>query len=118
MRARTKIIGAVEIIAMNLLFVCIGTSGVLAYYYFDSRPKHPRPDLNQSCPLEIHGRTVYLTPAEKSVINCLLFIGVASGVFAMGWALCFWSRLSAFVEEIKHKKGADNGAETPKRGHH
>jgi hypothetical protein len=92
-----KVIVAVPVTLMALAFICMITSGILSYYYVHSKPERPRPDINLTCPLEIHGWTVYLTPTEKSLLNWLLFVSVGSGASALVWILCFWNRLSALV---------------------
>lgn len=65
----------------SVLFMLVWIGGVLSFYYFGEAYKNgsPAPTVSQTEPLDNHGHTVYVTPAEKRRLDRLQavsFVGI------------------------------------------
>ena len=60
----------------TVAFVLVWVCGVASFYFFGTafRSGSPEPKISQSEPLEDHGKTVYVTPAEKHRVHTLQLI--------------------------------------------
>ena len=77
-------------VAYTVVFMLMWVCGVASFYFFGTAFKNgsPEPTATQTEPLEDHGKTVYVTPAEKQRVHALqLVAGVGFPVVFIGGAI-------------------------------
>ena len=75
------------VLLIGTAFASFGTNLYFQFYYKDNAPREPH--LDNIYPLNVHGRTVYLTQEESSQLDKLMLVAVLSGMGAIGCNLLF-----------------------------
>jgi hypothetical protein len=85
----------------------------LTYYFIHNRPDQPQPELDRICAYQEHTRIVYLTPAEKRLMD--FWRGALVAVVLLAIALIFLLKGDEMrIGVVRGKK--KNSGEQPRQG--
>ena len=80
---------ALSVLLVAVIFTCLVSLFFLSYYFVHNMPESPQPELHRTCPLNVHGWIVYLTHAEKLLMDWLYYTLFGSIPLFILWGLAF-----------------------------